>query len=332
VAALPPPVAAVRGAVRAALAGLPRDDLVVVACSGGADSLALAEAAAFVAPRAGLRAGLVTVDHGLQEGSAERAGAVASWASSAGLDPVDVATVEVAGRPGGPEAAAREARYEALVAVAHKRGAVAVLLGHTQDDQAETALLALARGAGPRGLAGMPARRDVDGVALLRPLLGVSRLDTERACAEVGLRPWVDPHNGDPAYARSRVRATALPALVEALGPAVVANLARTAKLVAADSAALDDLAARELAGAATADGGLRVAPLVALAAGVRGRVLHAFARSLGAPGGAMSHRHVAALEALVTRWRGQGPVYLPGGAVVTRAGGELRATAPPSM
>jgi tRNA(Ile)-lysidine synthase len=327
VAALPPPVAAVRGAVRAALAGLPRGGLVVVACSGGADSLALAVAAAFVAPRAGLRAGLVTVDHGLQEGSAERAGSVASWAASAGLDPVDVVAVEVAGRSGGPEAAAREARYEALVAAGRKHGVAAVLLGHTRDDQAETVLLALARGAGPRGLAGMPARREVDGVVLLRPLLEVGRADTERSCAEAGLRPWVDPHNGDPAYARSRVRATALPALVDALGPAVVANLARTATLVAADVAALDELAARELAGAATAGGGLRVAPLVALPEGVRGHVLHAYARSLGAPGGALSHRHVAALAALVTGWRGQGPVHLPGGAVVGRVGGELRVT-----
>jgi tRNA(Ile)-lysidine synthase len=330
VAALPPPVAAVRGAVRATLAGLPRDGLILVACSGGADSLALAAASAFVAPRVGMRAGLVTVDHGLQEGSAERAGSVTAWASSTGLDPVDVATVDVSGRPGGPEAAAREARYEALVTVARKRGAAAVLLGHTRDDQAETVLLALARGAGPRGLAGMPARREVDGVALLRPLLDVGRADTERACAEAGLRPWVDPHNGDPAYARSRVRATALPALVEALGPAVVANLARTATLVAADVAALDDLAARELAAAATADGGLRVAPLLALSPGVRGRVLHAFALSLGVPGGALSHRHVAALEALATRWRGQGPVHLPGGAVVGRVGAELRPTSAP--
>jgi tRNA(Ile)-lysidine synthase len=324
-AALPPPVAAVRGAVRAALTGLPPGGLVLVACSGGADSLALAAATAFVAPRVGLRAGLVTVDHGLQEGSAERAKAVASWASSVGLDPVEVATVEVSGRSGGPEAAAREARYEALVAAARDSGAAAVLIGHTREDQAETVLLALARGAGPRGLAGMPARRELDGVVLLRPLLEVARADTAGACAEAGLRPWSDPHNGDPAYARARVRATVLPALVDALGPAVVANLARAAALLAADNAALDAVAARELDGAAGSDGGLRVAALVALPAGVRGRVLHAWARSLGAPGGALSSRHVAALTALVTRWRGQGPVHLPGDVLVARVGAELR-------
>jgi tRNA(Ile)-lysidine synthase len=329
VAALPPPVAAVRGAVRAALAGLPPGALVLVACSGGPDSLALAAATAFVAPRAGLRAGLVTVDHGLQQGSAERAKEVALWAAGAGFAPVEAVSVEVSGRPGGPEAAARQARYAALLDAARRCAAAAVLLGHTRDDQAETVLLALARGGGPRGLAGMPARRAEAGVLLLRPLLDVPRSDTALACAEAGIEPWADPHNRDPAYARARVRATALPALVAALGPAVVANLARAASLLAADGAALDAVAARELAGAAGAAGGLRVAALADLPPGVRGRVLHAWARSLGAPGGALSHRHVAALDALVTRWRGQGPAHLPGGITVARVGAELRADPP---
>src|SRR4051794_30458038 len=234
-----PPVAAVRRAVRSALGGLPRDACVLVACSGGADSLALASAVAFVAPRLGRRAGLVTVDHGLQEGSDGRAGDVAAWAVAAGFDPVTIETVRVSGRPGGPEAAARGARYEALQVAAERAGAAAVLLGHTRDDQAETVLLALARGAGPRGLAGMPYRRGL----LLRPLLDVTRADTRKACAAQGLAAWSDPHNSDPAYARSRVRADVLPALIAALGPAVVDNLARTAAQLAADNEALDALA-----------------------------------------------------------------------------------------
>ena len=318
-ARIPPPVATVRLAVRRSLAGLPRDALVLVACSGGADSLALAAATAFVAPRLGLRAGLVTVDHGLQEGSADRAAAVAGWGSAAGLDPVEVAAVRVAGRPGGPEAAARTARYEALTAVAGRHGAAAVLLGHTRDDQAETVLLALARGAGPRGLAGMPARRGV----LRRPLLDVTRADTRKACAALGVVTWDDPHNADPAYARSRVRHDALPALVAALGPAVVDNLARTATQLAADNAHLDTLAAAALDAARTS-GGLSVEAVRDLPAAVRTRVLHAWARELGAPGGALSHRHVAALDALLTDWRGQGPATLPGGIVAGRRAGEL--------
>ncbi|MFE9954940.1 tRNA lysidine(34) synthetase TilS [Micromonospora sp. NPDC005299] len=321
---LAPPVAGVRLAVRRALTGLPGAGPVLVACSGGADSLALAAATAFVAPRLGRRAGLVTVDHGLQPGSAERAERVARWAREVGLDPVEVVPVTVAGRPGGPEAAAREARYAALLATARGHGAAGVLLGHTRDDQAETMLLALARGAGPHGLSGMPACREWDGVPLLRPLLDVPRADTREACAALGLTPWEDPHNADPVYARSRVRADVLPALVRALGPGVVDNLARTARLLAADTAALDDLAAAALAEVRAAEGGLSVDGLAALPAAVRTRVLHAWARDLGASPAALSHRHVAALDALVTDWRGQGPAYLPGGVPVRRHAGRL--------
>jgi len=318
-AQLPPPVAAVRVAVRRALDELPGGSLVLVACSGGADSLALAASTAFVAPRLGLRAGLITVDHGLQTGSGERAEAIAQWAVRARFDPVEVVRVEVAGLPGGPEAAARTARYAALAAAAKTHRAGAVLLGHTRDDQAETVLLALARGAGPRGLAGMPRRRDL----LVRPLLEVTRAETRKACAALGLATWDDPHNADPAYARSRVRHEALPALITALGPAVVDNLARTATQLAADSEHLDALAEAALADARTANG-LDVESLSQMPGAIRTRVLHAWARALGAPGSALSHRHVAALDALVTDWHGQGPTALPGDIRVARRAGQL--------
>src|SRR5579862_3041691 len=220
-------VAEIRNAVRDCLADLEHGDLVLAACSGGADSLALAAALAFVAPRAGLRAGGVTVDHGLQPGSAERAAVVAGLLRSLELDPVHsvAVTVAPAGSAAGPEAAARAARYAALDAVASAAGAVAVLLGHTLDDQAETVLLGLARGSGGRSLAGMPARRGV----YRRPLLGLRRATTAAACAELGLVPWQDPHNPDYRFARARVRHQALPALEEALGPGVAEALARTA-------------------------------------------------------------------------------------------------------
>ena len=154
-----PAVAEIRTAVRAGLTGLAPGDLVLVACSGGADSLALAAALAFTAPRLHLRAGGVTVDHGLQPGSADRARAVAARLTTLGLDPVVCTTVTVPGSGddlhAGPEAAARTARYQALDAAAGQTGAVAILLGHTLDDQAETVLLRLARGSGARSLAGM---------------------------------------------------------------------------------------------------------------------------------------------------------------------------------
>ncbi|RKR89599.1 tRNA(Ile)-lysidine synthase [Micromonospora pisi] len=344
-AALAPPVAAVRVAVRAALTGVGRPGPVLVACSGGADSLALAAATAFVAPRLGLAAGLVTVDHGLQPGSADRARDVARWAADQAFSPVEVATVTVRGRPGGPEAAAREARYQALVDTARRYDASAVLLGHTRDDQAETVLLALARGAGPHGLAGMPARRELAGVTLLRPLLDVDREQTRKACAVLGLSPWEDPHNTDPGYARARVRSDLLPALIATLGPGVVANLARTARMIAEDTEVLDDLAATALraarvgpaadpaagpaadpaaAGAVRTGAGLAVAVLAGLSAAVRSRVLHRWARELGAPPAALSARHVTALDALVTNWHGQGPVHLPGAITVARRGDTL--------
>ena len=322
-AAPPPAVAAVRTAVRRSLATGPAPARVLVACSGGPDSFALAAATAFVAPRLGIPAGLVTVDHRLQPGSAERAETVAEWAQKEGFAPVLVETVDVSGRAGGPEAAAREARYEALVRAARAHDADTVLLGHTRDDQAETVLLAMLRGAGARGLAAMPARRVVDGVTLIRPLLAIGREQTLACCEELDLRPWDDPHNRDPAFARARARSL-LKSLVDSLGPAVVANLARTASLAAADTEALDALASQVTNAATEADGSLRVAVLTDLPTAVRTRVLRGWALALGVPAAALAHRHLEALDALLTAWRGQGPVHLPGGITVARRAGRL--------
>jgi tRNA(Ile)-lysidine synthase len=315
----PPAVAAVRLAVRRSLAALDPGDLVLVACSGGADSLALAASAAFEAPRAGLRAGAVTVDHGLQPGSAERAAEVVGLLRALDLAPVEAVAVTV-GTEGGPEAAARSARYAALDSCAERLGAVAVLLGHTRDDQAETVLLGLARGSGARSLAGMAP---VTG-RYLRPLLDLGRADTEAACTAAGLRPWTDPHNSDPAYARARVRTEALPALERALGPGVAEALARTARLLRADADALDGWAERVVSEQDRDGGGLDVATLAALPEAVRRRVLHRAAVAAGSPRGALTARHVAALDGLVGDWHGQGPLQLPGGVSASRSCGRL--------
>jgi tRNA(Ile)-lysidine synthase len=313
-------IAAIRVAVRRSLLTVRSERRCLAACSGGPDSLALAAAVRFVAPRLGIHCGLVTVDHQLQPGSAERAEAVARWAAAEGFDPVVVTRVDVAGRPGGPEAAARAARYEALCKAARDHGVTTVLLGHTRDDQAETVLLALARGGGPRGLAGMPARREIDGITFLRPLLGVRRSQTLAASRALGLEPWEDPHNSDPAFARARVRA-AMPHLVRTLGDGIVENLARAAALTAADNAALDAWAERAAQDAR--DGAaLRVEALAAQPAAIRSRVLRRYAAEVGAK--ALSQRHVAALDALVTDWHGQGAVALPGGVRVVRRDGSL--------
>jgi tRNA(Ile)-lysidine synthase len=160
----------------------------------------------------------------------------------------------------------------------------------------------------------MPRRRGI----FLRPFLGVSRADTRAACADLGLTPWEDPHNADPSYTRSRIRA-ALPVLVEALGADVVTNLARTARLIAADTALLDELAAAHSGAPEPA-----CADLAALPAALRTRVLRDFALRLGAPGGTLAAAHIDALDALVVDWHGQGPVALPGGILVTRRAGRL--------
>jgi tRNA(Ile)-lysidine synthase len=288
---------------------------VLVACSGGPDSLALAAALAFAAPRAGLRAGGVTVDHGLQDGSAARAASVAAALTGLGLEPVRAVSVTVRG-DGGPEAAARTARYDALSAVAAELGAAAVLLGHTLDDQAETVLLGLARGSGPRSLAGMPPRRGV----FRRPLLGVRRSVTAAACAALGLDPWDDPHNADRRYTRVRVRLDALPALEAALGPGVAEALARTADQLRADAEVLENISSERARG----DSPLSASALAGMPGAVRSRVLRAAAVAAGCPAGALTAGHVARLEELVTGWRGQRWIDLPGGVRASRRAGQL--------
>jgi len=308
----PPAVAEVRWAVRRGLDGLAAGDLVLAACSGGADSLALAAALAHEAPRRGLRAGGVTVDHGLQPGSAERARRVAAVLAGLGLDPVEAVPVTVAAGPGagGPEAAARGARYQALDEVARRTGARAILLGHSLDDQAETVLLGLARGSGARSLGGMPARRG----HYRRPLLGVRRATLRAACDAAGLQPWDDPQNCDPAFTRARVRHQALPALEAALGPGVAQALARTAGQLRSDAEALDEWAAGQAPLMRDPDGGWRADALRAAEPALRTRLLRTAAIEAGCPPGSLTAGHVEALDALVTGWHGQRWTTLPGG------------------
>lgn len=315
-----PAVAAVRVAVRRALADVPDGALVLVACSGGPDSLALAAGLAFEA-RGRWRAGAIVVDHGLQPGSDEVAARAAAACAGLGLDPVVVRRVEVFGR-GGPEAAAREARYAAFEAVAAEAGAVAVLLGHTLDDQAESVLLGLARGSGPRSLAGMPPARG----AFRRPLLGLARAETAAACAAAGLTPWRDPTNdpGPTSPLRSRVRGEVLPVLDDVLGPGVAAALARTADLAREQADALDVLADDLLARAAGDEEGFDAAVLAAAPDGLRRGALHRAAVAAGAPAGSLTRAHVLALDALLVDWHGQGPVALPGGTAGVRRYGRL--------
>jgi tRNA(Ile)-lysidine synthase len=319
-----PTVAAIRLAVRRVLhdvltASPDPQPLVLAACSGGADSMALAAALAFEAPRLGVRAGAVTVDHGLQDGSAGRAVEVADRLRGLGLDPVEAVGVTV-GRQGGPEAAARDARYAALDDTAERRGAAAVLLGHTRDDQAETVLLGLARGSGTRSLSGMAA---ING-RYRRPFLTLDRDTVRKGCLAQGIAVWEDPHNHDPAYTRSRVRHEALPVLEKSLGKGVVEALARTAQLSRDDADALDQWAADAQGRAAGADGSLDALRLHPLPPAVRRRVLRRAAIAAGSPPGFLFARHIEEVDRLVTGWHGQKALNLPGGVAVLRSNGRL--------
>ena len=322
----PPEVAEVRRAVRRCLEEFAAGDLVLAACSGGADSLALAAALAHEGPRCGLRAGGVTVDHGLQAGSAAVAAEVTGVLTGFGLEPVVCLRAVVSREPGhgGPEAAARTARYAALADAADRTGAAAVLLAHSRDDQAESVLLGLARGSGPRSLAGMPPSRG----PYRRPLLGVGRATLRAACEALGLRPWDDPQNADPAFARARVRHQALPALEAALGPGVAGALARSADQCRADAELLDGLAAAQAEQVRGADGAWDAGPLAGLPDAIRTRVLRHAAIAAGCPPGALTAAHVGALDALVTSWHGQRWADLPGGVRGMRQHGRLLFTA----
>jgi tRNA(Ile)-lysidine synthase len=323
---LTPAVADLRRAVREALAELPGPPAgpVLVALSGGADSLALAAATAFEAPRAGVAAGAVVVDHGLQDGSAEVAARAADAARSLGLAPVVVTRVRVEPGADGPEAAARAARYAAFDDALRTTGSRALLLAHTLDDQAETVLLGLARGSGAASLHGMaratPARA-ADAV-YLRPLLGIRAAVPRAACADQGLDPWQDPHNADPAYRRVRVRHDVLPVLERELGPGVAEALARTADQLREDDDALEHFAAEmveEIADHAEAGISLEVASLLAAPPALRHRLIRLAAREEFAAH--LSRAHVLEVARLVTDWHGQGPVDLPGVRVLRRDG-----------
>ena len=315
--------------------------LVLVALSGGADSLALAAATAFEANRYfDVTAGAVVVDHGLQAGSADVAAQAAAQARELGLNPVLVRRVEV-GAEGGPEAAARDARYAALAAAAAETGARAVLLGHTLDDQAETVLLGLARGSGMASLSGMAAVTSAGATAgdagagsavaglggdaallYMRPLLGIRRSTTHQFCADSGLTPWHDPQNLDDAFTRVRVREKVLPVLEREIGPGIAEALARTAELVREDSEALDYFAqeqAEELADHAEAGLSLSVAGLANNPAALRQRIIR-FA-VLAEFGVSLGRTHTLEVARLVTDWHGQGPLHLPGVRVVRQGG-----------
>lgn len=304
---LTPAMADVRRAVRESWQrnGVKSGDLILVACSGGADSLSLAAAAAFEGSRTGIQVGAVIVEHGLQAATKEVAAKTKELLLSMGLAPVTVIEVKVSGA-GGPEAAARAARYQAL----DQQAAKFIMLAHTMNDQAETVLLGLARGSGNKSLNGMT---EVSG-RYLRPLLGISRVTTEAFCKDSGIDYWVDPHNSDKKYARVRVRHELLPALEQSLGPGVAEALARTAEQLQEDELVLSALAEdyfKEFVKLKATAIEIPVAEFLAMPLAIRHRVLAMALAKLQAP--EFARVHILAVDELVDDWHGQKPLTLPG-------------------
>ena len=283
-------------ALRASVAGFATEHLPgatswCVGLSGGPDSLALTAAAAAALPTTAL-----IVDHGLQPGSDEVAEVARRQAHDLGCVDAHVLRVAV-GAGGGPEAAARTARYAALDAA---RGQAPVLLAHTLDDQAETVLLGLGRGSGARSIAGM---RPAD-PPWYRPLLGVRRAVTHEACAELALTAWDDPHNHDARFTRVRLRTEVLPLLEDVLAGGVAEALARTAAALREDTDALDGLARAALE---DIEETVAVAALTGLPTAVRRRVIRGWLLRGGAAN--LTDKQIRAVDALVTAWHGQGGV-----------------------
>ncbi|MEY3320385.1 MAG: hypothetical protein RL393_965 [Actinomycetota bacterium] len=311
------PLYQIRLAVRAELTDLSAGDTVLVAVSGGADSLALAAGLLTEAKEKAIRPIAVIIDHALQPNSADIAMNTKAELAKAGYTNIEIKRIKVE-ITDGMEASARRARYAALNEIAESTKAVAIFLGHTRDDQAETVLLGLARGSGTRSLSGMAERID----KYRRPLLSITRSQTEAACKEVGIKYWNDPHNQSMEYARVRVREKVLPLMESEIGPGIADALTRSAKILRDDADALDQWAEEVLDEIDPIE--IDIETLASLPRAIRSRVIRKAIYLAGAPSGSLSAEHLEPVEALVTAWKGQGPVSLPGGVTVARISGRL--------
>lgn len=319
-----PTVLSLRNAVRSSVPA--STESVIIGCSGGPDSLVLTAIACWVGEREGFRVNTVTVDHQLQENSSVIAQTAAEHARALGAARAEVVRVSVTGE-GGMEAAARGARREALRTAA--QGAP-ILLGHTANDQAETVLLRLLRGAGAHSISAMSA---VDH-PWYRPFLGNTRGEIEEAVQELlvprGITPWTDPHNLSNDFARVRMREH-MQRLAEDFGPGIVAGLVRTADLARADDTALEALAAAFIASQEMGNAphmSVSISSLSELPEAVRSRVIRRmFGMCVGVEreSSPLTYNHVRAIEALITDWHGQGEIAVPLGVSAVREYDRLR-------
>lgn len=310
-------IVSIRNAVRPHLQKLDPGESFLVAVSGGADSLALAYALILESKLLALKPIAVTIDHQLQKDSHLQAEKVIQQLGEMGYVHIHIEKVLVVPQSG-LEADARDVRYEALNKKSQEEKASKVFLGHTSNDQAETVLLGLARGSGSRSLSAMAEENGI----YIRPLLHLSREVTERACKESNLDFWRDPHNEDTKFSRVKIRREVIPYLEKNLDPGISGALIRTASLLRDDSQALDIWALRE---SATLDlGDLDCLYLATLPRAIRTRILRMAALAAGVSPGTLTFEQIGALDALISRWNGQGEVSLSGGVKVARISGRL--------
>ena len=305
-----------RLAVRQSLATLNPGDHVLVAVSGGADSLLLAHCLHLESSKLALRITAVVVDHQLQEGSAKIAIDAKRALAEIGIDSVEIIAVDVEKRDG-IEADARRARYEALNSYAKRTNAAAIFLGHNQDDLAESVLLGLTQGAGTKSLAGMAIR---DGL-YFRPFLALAREEIISACAEAKISYWSDPHNDDERFTRVKIRKKILPMMESEIGPGIAQALARSARIFREDADALDTLT-EEICATIPDLTSIEIALLEQLPSALRKRVIRRAVASLGAT--RISAEHLDWIDALVSQWHGQKEVALPAGVTARRESGRL--------
>ena len=287
---------------------------LLIAVSGGADSLALAAACEFEAKKLGVKIAAAVIDHSLQKGSDKVAAQTAKTLAALGFEEVVVKKITV-GKAGGPEAAARTARYAALETLRQKTKSNFVVLGHTASDQAETVLLGLVRGSGSKSLSGMSEKTGF----LLRPLLGVERATTEAFCKDSGIKYWSDPQNQDKKFLRVMIRMHVLPFLEKQLGGSVAASLVRTSDQLREDNAYLESQADKSFKRYAkvSASGISFDAQLIGkLPSAILHRVIK---KALDGFGSESSRTHVLAVSDLVLSWHGQKPLALPGVRVVRK-------------
>jgi len=316
-----PPIE-MQNAVQNLLKDFDAGDYVLVGCSGGADSLALAWTTLVVGKRLELKTGVIIVDHQLFPESNSVALNAKKQCEDLGIEEVIIKKVNVEQTHEGLEAAARIARYEAFENVLQETNAQVILLAHTQDDQAETVLMRLTRGSGAKSLSGMA---QVSG-KYLRPFLHLRKKLVHDSLDLIGLKAWQDPANTDHQFLRVKVRHELMPKIVEVLGESAISSLDKTSQLLRLDNQALEELAQQFFESQKDVKtNGLEISELEKLPEAIRTRVLRICAIASGVHPGPFSFEHIEAIDALVKNWHGQGNVDLPGFIQATRVGNSLR-------